>query len=126
MTLQERLLAFIASQKISVSKFETMCSLSNGYIRGVRDTIGSDKLVNILRAYPNLSSSWLLTGIGPMENSFDKIGTSGVQNIQQGINSFSNNADLDKVLLELHKKDEQVDRLLKLLEHIVFKNEGQF
>lgn len=120
MTLQERLLAFIASKQITVAKFETMIGVCNGYVRGVKDVIGSDKLVKIHERFPNLSLAWLLSEIGPMELKDDTLTLHSINNVQTGMNSFNSNVDYKNLLFELRKRDEEVDRLIKMLEHIVY------
>ena len=62
MSAKERLLDFIKEQGITPSEFERKCGLSNGYIKKLKASIGSDKIEDMIRAYPNLSSEWLITG----------------------------------------------------------------
>ena len=65
-TVKERLMEFIASEGIANSRFEQMCGLSNGYIKGLKRTPGSNKIAGILEAFPRLNPNWLLTGEGSM------------------------------------------------------------
>lgn len=51
---------------LSVSAFEKSVGLPNGYISKIKKNIGQDKLEQILRVYPQLSSSWLHYGQGEM------------------------------------------------------------
>ena len=53
-TVKERIMEFISREKIPVYRFEKACGISNGYIRSVNKTPGSDKISKILSAYPNL------------------------------------------------------------------------
>lgn len=69
MNTKERLLLFIKDTGITVSEFERKCSLSNGYIKKVKGSIGSDKIEDIIRAYPQLSRVWLLSGEANMFKS---------------------------------------------------------
>ena len=41
-----------------------MCVLSNGYIKGLKRTPGSNKIAGILEAFPRLNPNWLLAGEG--------------------------------------------------------------
>ena len=66
MGIKERLMTFIKSQGISRSEFERRCSLSNGYVNNIREGMGSDKVENVLRAFPLLNRSWLINGDGNM------------------------------------------------------------
>lgn len=66
MDVKERVILFIKSSGMSVLQFEKRCGLSNGYIKNFKGNFGSDKLENLLNAFPNLSREWLLTGEGEM------------------------------------------------------------
>ena len=65
-TVKERLMEFIASEGIANSRFEQMCGLSNGYIKGLKRAPGSNKIAGILEAFPRLNPNWLLAGEGSM------------------------------------------------------------
>lgn len=62
----ERIKEFIDYKGITVNKFETSSGIARGYLARLKGSVGSDKLNNILAAFPELSSDWLLTGNGPM------------------------------------------------------------
>ena len=47
-TVKERIKELIASEGIANSRFEQMCGLSNGYIKGLKRTPGSNKIAGIL------------------------------------------------------------------------------
>lgn len=64
--MQQRLMSFILFMGISKSRFEQQCGLSNGYINSIKKGIGTEKLQNILRAFPQLNREWLLYGEGEM------------------------------------------------------------
>ena len=66
MTTKDRLLKYIAHTGLATSRFESLCGLSNGYVRNLKSQIGEDKLSAILSAFPELSKIWLLTGEGSM------------------------------------------------------------
>ena len=65
-TVKERLMTFIASEGIANSRFEQMCGLSNGYIKGLKRTPGSNKIARMLEAFPRLNPNGLLKGEGSM------------------------------------------------------------
>lgn len=72
MMVLERIKEFIDSQGITVASFEKAVGLSNSSFRKTLQSgkgMGSDKLENILKVYPNLSAEWLLRGEGPMIHS---------------------------------------------------------
>lgn len=66
MDIKERIKQFADSKGIPIYKFESTAGLSNGYVNGIRKGIGSEKLSDILRAFPELNRNWLLFGEGEM------------------------------------------------------------
>lgn len=66
LTVKERLIAFIKEKGLSQSRFEKMTGLSNGFVNNISKGIGADKLQKILCVYPDLNTTWLLTGEGEM------------------------------------------------------------
>lgn len=71
MKIIERIFIFIDSQKIKVSAFEKQAGLSNGYIKKIIDSPSGEKIEDILKAYPRLNRTWLMTGEGEMlKNEF--------------------------------------------------------
>ena len=65
----ERIKQFIDTIGLSIASFERSVGMSNAsFGKSLKNggAIGTDKLENILRIYPQLSPSWLLTGEGPM------------------------------------------------------------
>lgn len=69
MNIIERINLFIESQKIRVSAFEKKSRLPNGYVVKIKNSPGISKIEDILKAYPQLNRSWLLTGEGDMLKS---------------------------------------------------------
>ena len=65
-TVKERLIQYLKRKKIGRNKFETAAGLSLGYISNIKSSPGTDKLVKILNAAPDLNKEWLMTGEGPM------------------------------------------------------------
>lgn len=66
MSVQSRLMEFIVSKKISISDFERITGLSNGYVHKIKNSVGKRGLLDIQRAFPELNTDWLLTGEGEM------------------------------------------------------------
>lgn len=73
MGLKDRLLEFIEYKGLNRAAFEKSCGLSNGYTRNIKDNLGTKKLEDILRVYPDLNRVWLLTGEGPMLKDSDEV-----------------------------------------------------
>lgn len=61
----ERVLQLIEFKGINKSRFYRETGLSNGFLDKVKD-IGSSKLEDILKTYPDISPEWILTGKGAM------------------------------------------------------------
>ena len=64
--IKNRLLFFLESQGIKKSHFEKTCGMANGYINSIVNSISPSKLELIAKNYPNLNTSWLMTGEGTM------------------------------------------------------------
>lgn len=64
--IKDRLSEFIAYLGLNNSTFEKKCGLSNGYIRNFKGNLGTQKLEDILKAFPQLNKDWLLFGKGSM------------------------------------------------------------
>ena len=75
-TVRDRLLQFINELGISSRMFEQNCGLSNGFVRNTGDSIRRNNLEKISTIYPDLNTTWLLTGDGNKLNSSAKSITS--------------------------------------------------
>ena len=73
MAIIERLKEFIKTQGLKNSTFEKRAGLGNGYISKVKGSPSPEKCEDILKAFPELSREWLLTGRGEMLNSPDSV-----------------------------------------------------
>ena len=121
MGIKERLVLFTKSQNISRSELERKSCLSNGYINNIRNGMGADKVENILRAFPTLNRDWRLTGKGEMLNPSISQSVNGSHNTTVAGNG--NQVNVSALIEELaaqrkltEKAQEQVDRLLSLME----------
>lgn len=63
---KNRLESFIKSENLNNSRFEKMCGLANGTIRGIRNGMRPESIQSIGNAFPQLNLTWLLTGEGDM------------------------------------------------------------
>ena len=83
MGIKERILLFIEAEGITKAEFERRSQLSNGYINNIKGSVGTEKIENILKAFPDLNREWLMSGTGQMKKSIPNI-------IQQGDNNINN------------------------------------
>ena len=65
-TVKDRLITYLKKKGIGRNKFEKAAGLSFGYITNLKKSPGTDVLVKILTAAPDLNKDWLLTGEGEM------------------------------------------------------------
>lgn len=61
----DRILYFIEYKGLSIRKFSESIGISHSLLKKTT-SLGSDKLENILSAYPEINPEWLLTGKGEM------------------------------------------------------------
>ena len=69
LTINERIKKFCEYKRIAVSTFEKKSDLSNGYVKSIKKSLGTEKLDNVLNAFPELNREWLLYGEGEMLKS---------------------------------------------------------
>lgn len=69
MSVKDRLLDFVAYTGLSRRKFQERINVSNSYIQNISEGIGADVMNRISIQFPDLNTSWLLTGEGEMLNS---------------------------------------------------------
>lgn len=66
MTLKERISIFIEEKGITIQSFEKCVGLSNGSVSKMGDNTRRSTIDKISNAFPDLNTSWLLTGEGEM------------------------------------------------------------
>lgn len=69
MDIKERIKEYMSLKKITPAEFERNSSLSNGYMKNLKSSIGADKLNGIVTHYTDLNIDWLITGKGDMLKS---------------------------------------------------------
>lgn len=112
--IKERLEQFIQSQQISNAEFERRCGLGNGYVKNFKSSIGSEKLVNILRTFPHLDLYWLLTGDEHGINQ-QVTGEGNTQVAGNGNHIDVAHEAIAALRSQLDVKDGQIDKLLGIL-----------
>ena len=129
-TVKDRTIQFIKYKGISMKTFEEQCNLSTGYVTSMRKGYGSEKLSNVLKAFPELNREWLLYGEGEMLNGgiVQEVQGDGNTSVAGNGNNVNTAEVLVKALAEieehrklLSKKDEQIDRLLSVIDKLTSK-----
>lgn len=129
MEINERFEKFFEFKGISRSKFEQKCGLSNGYTRNLRDSPSSQKLKDILNAFPDLNPLWLQTGEGEMIRPDVNSGVkqdvkgngnrfSGTGNVSEGVPAALLKQALDEIAEQrklVSKSQSQIDQLLAII-----------
>lgn len=123
MTTLQRIKQFTDFKGITNQAFEKSVGFSNGAFASQlknNRTIGIDKLENILRAYPDVNPSWLLTGEGEMLKKRESSGKTSSNVADE--TRYSNNNDI--LLATQQKLIDLQDKTIIGLEHKIdyFKN----
>lgn len=112
--IKDRLQAYLKQKGVNNSEFGRRIGASSAYVSSIRKGIPSEVLERIVAEFPDLNIEWLMLGTGEMLR--------GMQNVQQGNRIGGDNnvnigqGDTEKFLALLSKKDEQIDRLLTIIE----------
>lgn len=69
MNITDRIKIYAGYKGISINHFEVKSDIARGSLRYVKQSIGSEKIANIMKAFPDLNVSWLITGEGNMINA---------------------------------------------------------
>lgn len=120
-SVKDRTIEFVKFKGITMKSFEMKCGLSTGYVTSMRKGFGTDKLNNVLKAFPELNRDWLLYGEGEM------LSGSVTQSNHHGDNIHGTSVTVNKTEKEyldiirrqseqLSKSQQQIDRLLSIIE----------
>lgn len=131
MGLKKRLLEYLEYRGIKKGTFEKEAGLSNGFVDKAGDNTRTENLDKISKRFPDLNITWLRTGEGEMikKTPPDQTQIEIVNNQVGNGNHFENNPTVNRFLDELAaqrelytqqltKKDEQMDRLLTIIEKL--------
>lgn len=116
MDIKERLIHFIKYKGIPISRFEEICSLSNGYVSSIRKSLGIEKLENVLKSFPDLNRDWLLYGEGEMLQNEKK-----VLSLPQTATQLE--LDFSKVVDACHKAADSCQRVAITAEKLATSND---
>lgn len=126
MSVKLRLKAYIHYKKISTRAFCREIGVSETYVSSMRNSIQPAKLKKIAEVYPDLNSTWLLTGDGEMINkpnvlqaySHDLLVKSGSEIFKDKLIEMFKNGEIysASVVVELNKNISELNRQLMKLE----------
>lgn len=109
-TVKERLKAFIKYKGLSVNKFEKTCSLSQGFVKNIGKTIGTDSIWKIIQAFPDLSQNWLINGYGEMIKPEIELGEDGKPYIKK--EEVKDRRTVDELKNEIRVLNDRVGSLI--------------
>lgn len=87
MDIKNRIYEYLRIVKMTPAEFERNTGLSNGYLRNIKNSIGVDKISNIVSVYPDLNLEWLITGNGEMLKSNHTSSTTSSAQVQISANT---------------------------------------
>ena len=121
-----RIKQIIEYKQLTINKFAEKVGASNSYFNKIiknNTSIGSDKIENILTAFPEISAEWLIMGTGQMiknnrQNSITKINDSFDQS------SYNNLLKENELLKERISIQQQTIEMYKdMIELLELKND---
>lgn len=118
MTLKERIQVYCQYKGISVSQFERLAGLSNGYFKDGSKMPRPDKISKILSIFPDINRNWLLHEEEPMLKTTDQPISQGGEDVTLP-KAETNNLDTMermKFFEALERRDREVSRLITIIE----------
>ena len=64
--VKKRLIEYLAYKDIGQNKFAISCGLSSGFVSNITVSVKLSTLLRISKHYPDLNTTWILTGEGEM------------------------------------------------------------
>lgn len=111
----DRIKLYANYKGITINKFETSSGMSRGSLRYIKQSIGSDKLVGIMEAFPELNIEWLISGKGDMiktenANSLNQKEEEKLSNLLNNLSKSSNTEDAADIILGLSRTIAKMDK----------------
>lgn len=118
MEITERIKMYTEYKGITVNKFEVSSGIARGSLRYIKQSIGSEKLSGIIKAFPDLNISWLITGEGEMikgvnSNNGVNLGSIGGDNksTYTNVGNSSNDKELEILKMKIELQNKEIERL---------------
>lgn len=112
-SVKDRLIKFLEINHISKSEFGRRIGVSSAFITSMRQSMQPDKVKRIALEFPELNTTWLLTGEGPMlKGSSADSASSEVGELLSVIRRHGE--ALARQGEELRRQGERLDRMLEL------------
>lgn len=106
----DRLLLFMEKEGINDNQMTVSAGLSVGVVgkmrKGITKGLNSANIEKILYAYPNLSATWLLTGVGEMLQS------------SPGVPQGASDATIDRLLAKITEQAETIGALKEQIKQL--------
>lgn len=106
----DRLLLFMEKEGINDNQMTVSAGLSVGVVgkmrKGITKGLNSANIEKILCAYPNLSATWLLTGVGEMLQS------------SPGVPQGASDATIDRLLAKITEQAETIGALKEQIKQL--------
>lgn len=109
-TVKDRVQEFLDQNGIPAARIERLTCQSNGSWKKTKNP-SAGVIASILRLYPQLSAEYVMRGEGSITQHSDSVVINGDGNVNNQVNKMS-----ERYIALLEKKDEQIDRLITLLE----------
>lgn len=110
-TIKERIYKIIERKGLNVYSFEKTCGFSNGYLKSIKEDVGSSKLESILRKFDDISPAWLILGEGEMLRKDDTCNYQSAQGVDISQTMINGRPDIVTLVEQLRMKDEQIRHL---------------
>lgn len=113
--ISDRIRQFIDFKKLTINKFSESVGTSKSYFNKLiknETNIGSDKIENILQAYPEINPIWLVTGQGKMILSdMEKVSPQKSSNITNDTEDKNRSKSYDFIIKENELLEEKIEML---------------
>jgi transcriptional regulator with XRE-family HTH domain len=106
MSVKDRLTQYLDSKNISKSAFGRDIGVSSAYISSIRKSIQPEKIKRIALKYPDLNTTWLLTGDGEMLKAAPREADSRAN---------TNHPTIDRLLSIIESQQRTIENLSNLL-----------